>query len=157
MVLDNPPSAALTASQLRRHQVQLAASLATLPESNDAERPRAYRPRTAAASLHPAFPVVPTPLLDTPAAFERFDADTLFFIFYHQPGGYQQYLASRQLKRLGWRFHKKFGTWLQRSEEPRVKSDASERGAVAYFDWEGLWAAAQRKDFVTEYAQLEEE
>jgi hypothetical protein len=39
--------------------------------------------------------------------------DTLFFIFYFQTGTLQQYLAARELKRQGWRFHKKYLTWFQ--------------------------------------------
>ena len=51
------------------------------------------------------------PLLDNPALFEKLDGDALFFCFYHQQGTYQQYLAARELKRLHWRYHKKYHTW----------------------------------------------
>ena len=35
-------------------------------------------------------------------------------------GTYQQYLAARELKKQSWRFHKKYKTWFQRHEEPKV-------------------------------------
>ena len=45
-------------------------------------RARAKNPRTHA-------------FRQTPAFFERLNVDTLFFIFYYQPGTYQQHLAAR--------------------------------------------------------------
>ena len=50
----------------------------------------------------------------------------LFFIFYHQQGTYQQYLAARELKKQSWRFHKKYMTWFQRHEEPKVTTEEYE-------------------------------
>jgi len=53
--------------------------------------------------------------------FDRFDVDTLFFIFYFQKDTYEQYLAAKELKKRAWRFHKKYLTWFKRLEAPRVK------------------------------------
>jgi len=53
------------------------------------------------------------PIFDNPALYEKLDAETLFFIFYNQPGSYQQYLAARELKRQAWRYHKQHGAWFQ--------------------------------------------
>ena len=53
------------------------------------------------------YPATPLPLFDSQVAFEKFDTDTLFFIFYYQQGTYQQYLAARELKNRSWRYHKK--------------------------------------------------
>ncbi len=52
-------------------------------------------------------------IFETPALYEKLDAETLFFIFYNQPGSYQQYLAARELKRQAWRFHKQHSAWFQ--------------------------------------------
>lgn len=52
-------------------------------------------------------------IFDAPSLYEKLDAETLFFIFYHQPGSYQQYLAARELKRQAWRFHKQHSAWFQ--------------------------------------------
>lgn len=48
---------------------------------------------------------------------------------------YQQYLAARELKRQSWRYHKKYNTWFQRHEEPKVTNDEYERGTYVYFDF----------------------
>lgn len=34
--------------------------------------------------------------------YEKFDADTLFYIFYHDQGTHRQYLAAQALKRQSW-------------------------------------------------------
>lgn len=70
--------------------------------------------RTSAVS--PPAPAVPPQrpaIFDAPSLYEKLDAETLFFIFYHQPGSYQQYLAARELKRQAWRFHKEHSAWFQ--------------------------------------------
>jgi CCR4-NOT transcription complex subunit 3 len=56
----------------------------------------------------PSFPTVVAGVFDEPALFKKFDPDTLFFIFYYRQGTYHQYLASRELKRQGWRYHTKY-------------------------------------------------
>ena len=51
--------------------------------------------------------------MDSPALFEKLDPEALFFAFYHQPATHQQFLASRELKRQSWRYHKQHGAWFQ--------------------------------------------
>lgn len=48
---------------------------------------------------------------------------------------YQQYLAAKELKKQSWRFHKKYNTWFQRHEEPKVATDDYEQGTYVYFDF----------------------
>jgi hypothetical protein len=52
-------------------------------------------------------------IFEAPSLYEKLDAETLFFIFYNQPGSHQQYLAARELKRQAWRFHKQHSAWFQ--------------------------------------------
>ena len=52
------------------------------------------------------FPNAPLQL-DRSFVEKKVDLDTLFFIFYHQQGSYQQYQAARELKKQSWRYHKK--------------------------------------------------
>lgn len=52
-----------------------------------------------------------------------------------QQGTYQQYLAARELKKQSWRYHKKYNTWFQRHEEPKVTTDEYETGTYVYFDF----------------------
>lgn len=50
-------------------------------------------------------------------------------------GTYQQYLAARELKKQSWRYHKKYNTWFQRHEEPKITTDEYETGTYVYFDF----------------------
>ncbi|RUP43419.1 Not1 N-terminal domain, CCR4-Not complex component-domain-containing protein [Jimgerdemannia flammicorona] len=103
---------------------------------------------------HPQQP--PTATFDNPALFEKFDIDALFFIFYYQQGTYQQYLAARELKKQSWRFHKKYLTWFQRHEEPKIITDEYEQGTYIYFDYEGAWCQRKKTEFRFEYRFLED-
>ena len=60
------------------------------------------------------------PIFNTPEQIEKFNLDTLFFLFYYQQGSYQQYLAGKALKQLNWRYHKKYLTWFQRDNDDDV-------------------------------------
>lgn len=89
--------------------------------------------------------------------FEKYDLDTLFFIFYYQQGSYQQHLAAKELKKLSWRYHTKYLTWFQRHEEPRMTASDFERGAYVYFDHDSGWCQRIKSDFTFEYQFLEDE
>ncbi|GAB4817698.1 hypothetical protein N2152v2_004744 [Parachlorella kessleri] len=95
------------------------------------------RPRPPSIPIPPSYPSQKLPIFDNPALYEKLDAETLFFIFYNQPGSYQQYLAARELKRQAWRYHKQHGAWFQRHEEPKAggqPGDDWEQGTYVYFD-----------------------
>lgn len=95
-------------------------------------RPKNYVPKTPYPTpLY--YPQSPPTFLEDPSLFEKFDVDTLFFVFYYQQGTYAQYLAARELKRQSWRFHKKYLTWFQRHEEPKAITDEYEQGTYIYF------------------------
>ncbi|KAF9285810.1 general negative regulator of transcription subunit 5 [Mortierella alpina] len=134
----------------------LEASFQFLPEQADTERPKYYAPKNPypTPSYYPQAP--PPSLFESSAVFEKFDIDTLFFIFYYQQGTYQQYLAARELKKQSWRFHKKYLTWFQRHEEPKAITDDYEQGTYIYFDYEGAWCQRKKTDFRFEYKFLED-
>jgi CCR4-NOT transcription complex subunit 3 len=125
--------------------------------------PRNPHPTPAAFFCAPGPGGGPSPVFDDPVVFEKFHTDTLFFIFYYQPGTYQQYLAARELKKQSWRFHKKYKTWFQRHEEPTVTTDEYEQGTYVYFDYQGTyesisgWCQRIKYDFTFEYEFLEDE
>lgn len=48
---------------------------------------------------------------------------------------YPQYLAAKELKKQSWRYHRKYNTWFQRHEEPKVATDEYEQGTYVYFDF----------------------
>lgn len=54
---------------------------------------------------------------------------------YHVQNTYQQYLAAKELKKHSWRYHRKYNTWFQRHEEPKVTTDEYEQGTYVYFDF----------------------
>ncbi|CAO3641361.1 unnamed protein product [Cunninghamella echinulata] len=147
-------SRAANEDMLYTHQM-LDASLQHVPDLIDSERPKIYQPRTP----YPApsyYPQQPLAIFDNPALFEKFDMDALFFIFYYQQGTYQQYLAAKELKKQSWRFHKKYLTWFQRHEEPKVITEDYEQGTYIYFDYEGAWCQRKKTEFRFEYRYLEE-
>lgn len=133
----------------------LRSSMFFAPSPPDSER-QSYQPRNP-VSTHPSFPTAPLSLFETPAVFDKLPLDTLFYIFYSQPGTYQQYLAARKLKRQSWRYHKKYSTWFQRHEEPKVTTDEFEEGTYRYFEYEASWSQRIKSDFKFEYVYLEDE
>jgi CCR4-NOT transcription complex subunit 3 len=132
-------------------------SFASLPTANDQDRSnRPYTPQNLYPAMPPSYPSTPSTLFDNPAIFEKLGTDALFFIFYYKQGTYQQYLAARELKKQSWRFHKKYMTWFQRHEEPKVTTDEYEQGTYVYFDYETGWCTRIKQDFRFDYSYLED-
>ncbi|KAK4518529.1 uncharacterized protein ATC70_008747 [Mucor velutinosus] len=133
----------------------LDASFQHVPDLIDSERPKVYQPRNPFSnpSYYPQQPLI---IFDNPALYEKFDMNTLFYIFYYQQGTYQQYLAAKELKKQSWRFHKKYLTWFQRHEEPKIITEDYEQGTYIYFDYEGAWCQRKKTEFRFEYRYLEE-
>eukprot|EP00268_Persea_americana_P006729 TRINITY_DN1241_c0_g3_i4.p1 TRINITY_DN1241_c0_g3~~TRINITY_DN1241_c0_g3_i4.p1 ORF type:complete len:912 (-),score=220.90 TRINITY_DN1241_c0_g3_i4:1250-3985(-) len=146
----------------------LEAAFCKLPQPKDSERTKHYIPRHP-VKTPPSFPQVPAPVVDNPAFWERLSleplgTDTLFFAFYYQPNTYQQYLAARELKKQSWRYHRKYSTWFQRHEEPKVTTDEYEQGTYVYFDFhvanddsQNGWCQRIKTEFTFEYLYLEDE
>ena len=99
----------------------------------------------------------PLHALANPATYSLLSVDTLFFIFYFQPGTYYQYLAAKELKKQAWRFHKKYLTWFQRHDKPTVTTNEYEQGTYVYFDADAGWCQRIKEGFSFEYAYLEDE
>ncbi|KAI9028623.1 Not1 N-terminal domain, CCR4-Not complex component-domain-containing protein, partial [Hyaloraphidium curvatum] len=136
-------------------RVMLESSFPFIPDSMDWEKPKNYVPKNPYPTpLY--YPQSPPSYLEDPSIFEKFDVDTLFFVFYYQQGTYAQYLAARELKRQSWRFHKKYLTWFQRHEEPKAITDEYEQGTYIYFDYEGAWCQRKKSEFRFEYQFLED-
>lgn len=139
-------------------------SMATIPTAHDRERQKLYCPRNPynTPSVYYNAPG-PSPVFDDPSMYEHLHTDTLFFIFYYMQGSYQQFLAARELKKQSWRFHKKYKTWFQRHEEPKITTDEYEQGTYVYFDYQGSyepksgWCQRIKYEFTFEYEYLEDE
>ena len=125
------------------------------PSTVDSERQRTYTARNPYPTPS-SYPTTPSPIFENPAVFEKLGTDCLFFIFYYAQGTYQQYLAARELKKQSWRYHKKYMTWFQRHEEPKVTTDEYEQGTYVYFDYETGWCQRIKSDFRFEYSFLED-
>lgn len=67
----------------------LNASFQHVPDLIDSERPKLYQPRNP-FSNPTYYPQQPLIIFDNPVLYEKFDMDTLFYIFYYQQGTYQQ-------------------------------------------------------------------
>ncbi|CAJ1793883.1 unnamed protein product [Sphenostylis stenocarpa] len=139
-----------------------------IPLPKDSERPRTYTPKHPAITP-PSYPQVQSPIVNNPAFWERvglepFGTDTLFFAFYYQQNTYQQYLAAKELKKQSWRYHRKYNTWFQRHEEPKVATDEYEQGTYVYFDFhianddmQHGWCQRIKTEFTFEYNYLEDD
>ncbi|PPD96610.1 hypothetical protein GOBAR_DD06366 [Gossypium barbadense] len=148
----------------------LEAAYYKIPQPKDSERARSYTPKHPAAT--PAsYPQVQAPIVNNPAFWERISmdgygtgTDTLFVAFYYQQNTYQQYLAAKELKKQSWRYHRKYNTWFQRHEEPKIATDEFEQGTYVYFDFHVAnddhqhgWCQRIKTEFIFEYNYLEDE
>lgn len=134
----------------------LETSYFSCPDSGDAEKPQMYHPESPFPTL-PFYPQDPLAVFEDGGIFAKMDIDTLFYIFYYRQGTYHQYLAAKELKSRSWRFHKRFLTWFQRHEEPKVINNEFEQGTYRYFDFEGVWLQRRKSNFQFEYHFLEDE
>ncbi|BBN10757.1 CCR4-NOT transcription complex subunit 3 [Marchantia polymorpha subsp. ruderalis] len=141
----------------------LASAYQNIPLPADSERPKSYVPKHPAIAPS-SYPQVPVPIIDNPALWEHLDTEILFFAFYFQQGTYQQYMAARELKKQSWRYHKKYNTWFQRHEEPKITTDEYEQGTYVYFDFHIVhddhqqgWCQRIKTEFTFEYSYLEDE
>ncbi|KAL4200322.1 hypothetical protein AMTRI_Chr03g55810 [Amborella trichopoda] len=158
-------SAALGAVHDHLYNLQMleAACYNKLPQPSDSERTNKYVPKHPAATPS-SYPQTQAPITENPAFWGRVDSDTLFFAFYNQQNTYQQYLAARELKRQSWRYHKKYNTWFQRHEEPKITTHDFEQGTYVYFDFHITndefpqgWCQRIKTEFTFEYTYLEDE
>ncbi|KAI5330629.1 PREDICTED: general negative regulator [Prunus dulcis] len=161
------PNSGGTHDQLYNLQM-LEAAYYKLPQPKDSERARSYTPRHPAITP-PSYPQAQAPIVNNPAFWERlglepYGTDTLFFAFYYQQNTYQQYLAAKELKKQSWRYHRKYNTWFQRHEEPKVATDEYEQGTYVYFDFhianddlQHGWCQRIKTEFTFEYNYLEDE
>ncbi|CAD2109269.1 hypothetical protein YYG_02534 [Plasmodium vinckei petteri] len=125
---------------------------------SDREQYRQYVPRMLWGNPCKYFPATPLLEFQSPQLFEKFNLDTLFFIFYYQPGTYQQHLASKELKKKSWKYHKKYTTWFfPYGNTIRISNDKSEKGTYFSFDYETTWSNQLKENFLFEHIYLENE
>ncbi len=135
-------------------------SLTTKPECFDLVRSRTSQPSNPYVHVIDGRPCYSgIHVSESAFLFRKIPLDALMVMFYYREGTYAQFLASQELKRQGWRFHKKFGLWFRRLESGlKNVNPAFEHGIYNYFDItpEG-WGLRTRSDFTFEYDFLEDE
>merc|ERR1712154_28157 len=151
------------------------------PEPFDTHEPSINKPDHPYSAPF-CFPKERMKLFDNSSIFGLMDLDTLFFIFYHQSGSYQQFMAAKQLKIRGWSFNKKYSAWFQRHfvsnnanksnnvdvNDQSVKSlqgkgqhiivdNKYEFGTYIFFDRNKSWQIRMRDNFKFDYKFLEDD
>ena len=127
-------------------------SFRTRPSCEDLVRVRSNAP----SNPYPAAFRINQGLSETAALMRKLPVDTLMLIFYYREGTASQFLASQELKRQKWRFHKKFGVWFRRVAV-RTTTPSFEFGSYDLFDLSETWSVKSRNDFTFEYEYLEED
>ncbi|KAI7844515.1 hypothetical protein COHA_001873 [Chlorella ohadii] len=162
-----PPDTPAVLTPAQSLQVLQQCAARSIPQPADTQwQSVPQRPRPPPVPIPASYPMQRTAIFDMPSLYEKLDAETLFFIFYNQPGSYQQYLAARELKRQAWRFHKQHSAWFQRHEEPKAggqPGDDWEQGTYVYFDSTladeagSGWCYRLKQNFLFKYDALEDE
>lgn len=135
---------------------QLESSLLNCPDSLDADTPHLYQfPLSLPHPTSIFFPNEPIRFVSvennskysdiysrtsTARIMTKFDLDTLFFIFYHYQGTYEQFLSSRELTHRNWKFNKLNHCWFHKETEKSspVVGD-QEEASWRYFDYQKSW------------------
>ncbi|CCE61427.1 hypothetical protein TPHA_0A03500 [Tetrapisispora phaffii CBS 4417] len=75
--------------------------------------------------------------------FRKFDLDTLFFIFYHYQGTYEQFLVARELSKCrNWKYNKVDRNWYFKEVTKSAPDMAqTEEETWRYFDYQNSWLA----------------
>jgi CCR4-NOT transcription complex subunit 2 len=86
--------------------------------------------------------------------WNKYQDETLFYMFYSMPKDVCQVLAAKELTRRKWIFHVTTKIWLQRipGVDP-VKQDRFEKGTYLYFDCT-TWKKQKKENFVLEYDKI---
>lgn len=89
------------------------------------------------------------------AMFQKFQLETLFYIFYSMPRDVLQLAAAQELHNRDWWYHKEAKQWMQRIADPTVNMPSFERGSYIFWNPE-KWQKERREDFLLVYDQLED-
>lgn len=111
-----------------------------------------YNPKTIHL-LNTKYPVYPLSL--NQKILEKFNDDTLFFMFFNQPEAQKKDIAFKQLIKRGWMFNNKYNTFFQLVDHPKSQNDEFLEGKFKFFEHEKEWVVKIKKDFKFEYSQLE--
>lgn len=88
--------------------------------------------------------------------FQKFQLETLFYVFYSMPRDVLQLAAAQELTNRNWKFHKELRMWITPvpGVEPVKLRPGCERGS--YFVWNPEAWAKEKRDLVLSYADIED-
>jgi CCR4-NOT transcriptional regulation complex NOT5 subunit len=101
------------------------------------------------------YPVYPLGLNQT--MLEKFNDETLFFIFYIQQDYAAKEMVLRQLQKKGWMYNTKYNMFFQLQGEPKSKTNEYIEGKFRYFEYERDWMIKLKQDYKLELKYLEKE
>eukprot|EP00924_Labyrinthula_sp_SR-Ha-C_P000776 augustus_masked-scaffold_7-processed-gene-3.6-mRNA-1 protein AED:0.03 eAED:0.03 QI:0/-1/0/1/-1/1/1/0/494 len=131
---------------------QLYASYVHMPHDDKWTFVNPYEPQQP---LKKAVSFLPdNPVRISQQAFDEMEEETLFFVFYHQQGTYNQVEVAKRLNRKQWRYNTKYLTWFKRLKEPESSNKSHEIGTYKYFDFEWDWCIKIKEKFTFEYVYL---
>ena len=78
---------------------------------------------------------------------EKFEEDTLFFMFFEQSDKEVKEMAKKELNRRGWILSSHFHTFLKLVGEPKEQTDDYIEGDFQYFDNQKEWASKNLNDY----------
>ena len=78
---------------------------------------------------------------------EKFEEDTLFFMFFEQSDKEVKEMARKELNRRGWMLSSKFKTFWKLIGEPKSQTDEYIEGDFQYFDNEKEWTSKNFNNF----------
>lgn len=156
-----PPPPPPTSVSLDRSVAAIECSWATKPDCRDLLRIKHSGPSNMYIHQFEGRSIYPesSSLLPGPRSFKNLPLEVLVLSSYYREGTYSQYLATRELKRQNWRFHRKLGLWFRRvSSGVKTANPAFEHGTYSYFDISpDTWGVRNRSDFTFEYEYLDED
>ncbi|MCQ2816235.1 MAG: hypothetical protein MJ252_03105 [archaeon] len=102
--------------------------------------------------LNTKFPVYPLAL--NQKILDKFNDDTLFFMFFVQDETEKKVIAFNELIKRNWIYNTKFHTFFQLVGEPKEKNDKYIEGRFKFFDHEKDWVVKLKKDWKFENEHL---
>lgn len=103
------------------------------------------------STINTVFPSVP--LVLKTELFDKFDENTLMFIFFSQNDNHQRFLAGKELTKREWMFHMKYLTFFK-ILKLKSKNDDVIEGRFKFWDFEN-WKTGIKKEWAFELKQLE--
>ena len=111
----------------------------------------------------PYLAVQPARLLDYPATVlggtnceeavvRRLSEEALLLMFYYREGSFLQLVIARELRRRGFKWHRKLRQWFKRAEDPKMTTVDYEHGSFLTLDpRDPDWRLKVKHEFTLEY------